>query len=346
MAYTYDDFTKRASDAGMMDRFSPNDLATATKSPEYGISLLGLLQDSQNAKTGEQKILANEAANQLRKSYGVYSGEDGTAGSFGGQSVNPIAKTGSTGSFVYDNDSAYKQLLESIAKQQPFRYDLETDPSWAAYKKQYLREGDRASANAMAQASAASGGRPSSYAMNVAQQAGNYYAGALSDIIPTLEQDAYTRYLEDINNKMNGLGALQTDRNFDYENWLNEYNMRQQEYENAMALYKTLGYATPEVAEILGIKAASAESGTRNPGGGGSGNGGSTSDWGEGISDDRSASSGGVTGSSWALTKNNLQRILASGDYGKADRYVEQVVGQMNESQYEEMVALLERYGR
>lgn len=309
MAYTYDDFLSAADTAGVKNRFTESDLAVAQKNPEYGISMISLLQDIGNASTAEQKLLATEAANQLRKNYGVYGAGDDSAkysyaSSYGSTINNLLNKVNSYGSFNYDNQDAYQKLLDSVANQQSFSYDLDSDPSYSAYKKQYLREGDRASANALAQASAASGGRASSFALTAAQQANNYYAGQLSDMIPTLEQNAYSRYLSDFNNRLSSLSALETDRAFDYENWMNEYNMlqnslgnyqsqdatdyqryldaynqqyqaeqneiakEQQAYENALASYQTLGYATPEVAKILGISAGS--------GGSGGGGGGTT----------------------------------------------------------------------
>lgn len=354
MAYTYDNFVSAANAAGLMNQFSEQDLQIAQRNPEFGLSLLSLLKDNSNATTAEQQLLATEAANQLRKSYGVYNtgtlGTDSTyAGSYGTQIndlMEQIKNYGSFdyankdeyqklldqitnyGSFSYTNQDSYKQLLRSIVNQEPFSYDLQNDPTWSSYKKAYMREGDRASANALAQASAASGGRASSYAMTAAQQAGNYYAGQLADIIPTLEQNAYTRYLGDFNKRLSSLGvmdtdrdfeyqkyldqfsqlqsglsALQSDRDFNYENWMNEYNMLQNSlgnyqgqdatdyqryldayeqqyraeqdrlaqeqlaYENALASYKALGYATPEVAKILGIEPGNgASSGSGAPG--------------------------------------------------------------------------------
>ncbi len=331
MAYTYEDFTAAANKAGMTNRFSDADLGVASRNPEYGMSLLGLMQDAAGAKTTERRLLADEAANMLRRNYGVYSTGSGTnsayASSYGSQIDDLTGKVNNYGSFQYGEQDAYQKLLDSIAQQQSFFYDQGSDPSYSAYKKQYLREGDRASANALAQASAASGGRVSSYAQNAAQQAGNYYAGQLSDMIPTLEQNAYQRYLNDFNTKLEQLATMQTDREFDYNNWMNEYNMlqnslgnyqsqdetayqryldqvntelqrqqneqaqAQQDYENALALYQTLGYATPEAAKTLGIGNSSAAAGTAGltggavSGGGGSGNedGGDGGDTGDGV---------------------------------------------------------------
>lgn len=271
MAYTYDDFLNAANTAGLLKQFSEQDLQTAQRNPEFGLSILSLKKDVANATTPEQRLLANEAANQLRKTYGNYSGgSDGSGYQVLG--TNATQATGGTGSFSYANQDAYQKILDSLINQQPFSYDLEADPVWGSYKKQYTREGDRATANALAQAAAASGGIPSSYAATAAAQAGNYYAGQLTDIIPTLEQNAYGRYLDDFNARLGSLGALESDRAFSYENFMNEYNMQQQElqnqqtqdqlaYENALALYQALGYATPEVAKILGISAGSSYGG-------------------------------------------------------------------------------------
>lgn len=315
MAYTYDDFVAAANNAGIMNQFSERDLTVARSNPEYGMSMLGLLQDISGATTEEQRLLATEAANQMRKNYGVYNtgstaADYNYASSYGSTIDDLLGQINDYGSFSYDGQDSYQQLLDSIVNQQPFSYDLQSDPSWGSYKKAYMREGDRASANALAQASAASGGRASSYAMTAAQQAGNYYAGQLADIIPTLEQNAYARYLSDFSNRLSSLGAIENDRAFDYQNWMNEYNMlqnslgnyqgqdatdyqryldayeqqyraeqdriaqEQQAYENALASYQALGYATPEVAAILGISAGSGGSGGGGTGSGGGGGGG------------------------------------------------------------------------
>ena len=300
MAYTYDDFIKAATNASVLDRFSKDDLTVAQKNPEYGLSMVGLMGDISKATTEEQRLLATEAANQLLKNYGIYGTGDTYATSFGTQIGETMDKINNYGSFEYGQQNAYQQLLSSVANPGQFSYDPSEDAAFQAYRKAYLREGERASANALAQASAASGGVPSSYAVSAAQQAGNYYSGQLADMLPTLEQNAYQRYLDDYNQKLSGLSALQTDRSFDYDNWLNQYNMlqnslgnlqtqdatdyqryldqqtqAQQKFQNALTLYQLLGYATPEIAEILGLPTVQKSSGTVqniaavNKGGGG-----------------------------------------------------------------------------
>lgn len=233
MAYTYDDFVKAANQSGLMGQFSQDDLNLAQKYPEFGLSVLSLKKDYNNATTAEQRLLANQAANELRKSYGNYSGgADG--GSFrlesklNRRSDDLLDQLDSFGSFSYDEAPTYenafaqqqKDLLDRILNREDFSWSKETDPQWSSYKKSYLREGDRATANALAQASAASGGRPSSYAVNAATQAGDYYATKLNDMIPTLYQQAYERYLDEYNMKLKDLNAVNQQEQLDYAKYL------------------------------------------------------------------------------------------------------------------------------
>lgn len=258
MAYTYDDFQKAASGSNV--NFSQYDLDLAKKYPEFGMSVLDLKKQYAGATTAEQRALINAKANQLRSSYGNYTaGADGSQyvsdGKYAPKIDETLDKIGSFKPFTYGSAPSYEnrfqqkqqELLDAALKRDPFSWSKETDPQYGSYKKTYLREGERATANALAQASAASGGRPSSYAVNAATQAGDYYATKLSDVIPTLYQQAYERYLKDyqmklsdleaVNNQeqldyakyLDQLGQFNTDRNFEYNNYLGEYN-RLQDY--------------------------------------------------------------------------------------------------------------------
>lgn len=261
MPYSYEDFEKAAG--GMLGQFSRYDLDLARQYPEFGMSMLSLKKDYQGATTDEQRLLANEAANRLRSSYGNYTGgSDGSRYISNGMYENRIDdvlnRLGSFGSFSYGDAPKYENryarqqqmLLDSILNRPDFSWSKETDPNWGSYKKQYLREGERATANALAQASAASGGRPSSYAVNAATQAGDYYATKLSDKIPELYQQAYDRYrdeyarkLQDLNavnqqeqmdyaKYQDQLGQFNTDRQFAYNQHLGDYNMLQNYLDN------------------------------------------------------------------------------------------------------------------
>ena len=184
MPYSYDDFLSAATSSGLLGEFSQADLETAQRYPEFGLSILSLKKDYHDAATDEQRLLANEAANQLRSSYGNYrGGDDGSRyysqGKIPGQIDAILDQINNFGSFsfdqeapVYDNQYAEQQqaLLDAILNRPDFTWSKETDPLWGSYKKSYLREGDRATANALAQASAASGGRPSSAEVTAATE--------------------------------------------------------------------------------------------------------------------------------------------------------------------------------
>lgn len=235
-SYTYDDFVKAANQKGLFQEFSQADLQTAQRYPEFGYSILGLKQDIHKATTPEAKLLANEAANQLRSSYGGYTGGKYGAdyisdGKIPNQIDSVLDKINGFGSFTFDqerpsyeNQYAEQQqaLLDAIINRPDFSWSKEDDPQWSSYKKSYLREGDRATANALGQAAAASGGRPSTAALTAATQAGDYYATQLNDIIPTLYQQAYDRYLNEYNMSLQDLNAVNTQEQLDYAKYLDQ----------------------------------------------------------------------------------------------------------------------------
>lgn len=234
--FTYDGFLTAASNAGLLGEFSQADLDTARKYPEFGYSILGLKQDIHKATTPEAKLLANEAANQLRSSYGGYTGGKYGAdyisdGKIPNQIDSVLDKINGFGSFTFDqerptyeNQYAKQQqaLLDAIINRPDFSWSKEEDPQWSSYKKSYLREGDRATANALGQAAAASGGRPSTAAITAATQAGDYYAAQLNDIIPTLYQQAYDQYLNEYNMSLQDLNAVNTQEQLDYAKYLDQ----------------------------------------------------------------------------------------------------------------------------
>lgn len=237
MAYAYSDFLNAAKEAGLSGTFDDNDLSLAIKYPEYGLSLVSLRKDLGNAQTNEQRLLAREAENQLRKNYGQYaigtnSGDMEYASSYGGKIGKAMDDVANFGSFEYGQENDYKNMLDRVTKHEGFSYDPEKDPLFASYKKAYNREGDRASADALAKAAALTGGRASSYAGTAAQEAANYYASKLADAIPQLRGQALEEYNNEYAQLMQGLNALSGDRSMRYGEWQDERNARQQELEN------------------------------------------------------------------------------------------------------------------
>lgn len=282
--FTYDQFRKAAQDSGLMGEFSAADLSLAQRNPDAGMSLLKYKQDYHAATTDEARALANLGAEGIRSSYGNYTGGD-NGGSFYLDRLSPSSFDGGRaptyenqyagdiadlweqqknyGSYdygeaapVYNNryDDTIQDLIQGILNREDFSYDPATDPLYQNYRKQYTREGQRATADTLGQAAAASGGIPSSYATTAAAQAGNYYAAQMTDKIPELYQLAYNQYLNDYNMQLSDLGVVQgaeqsdydkylnelnqynTDRAFDYNAWLDEYNMTKDQLQTAQGL--------------------------------------------------------------------------------------------------------------
>ena len=237
--YTYDDFQKAMQSSGLGGQFSDADMKLAQKNPDAGMSILKYKQDYHNATTDEARALANLGAEGIRSSYGGYTGgqrganfyldplspkdfqsekaptyQNNYEGTIGGL----LDKQLGYGSFSYGEkqpeytnryDDTIQDLLGQIVNRKDFSYDPENDQLYSQYRKQYAREGQRATQDALGAAAAASGGIPSSYAVSAASQAGDYYASQMTDKIPELYQLAYNKYMNDYNMKLSDLGAVQ-----------------------------------------------------------------------------------------------------------------------------------------
>lgn len=280
--YTYEDFESALNESGLGSQFSASDLKLAQENPDAGMSILQYKKDYAAATTDEARALANQGAENIRASYGEYTGgkdgsgfyatqlspnsfDYGSAPTYSNQYADTIdsllnqqlnygdysySGTKPTytnrydaqiqellnqqlgyGDFTYDvekpvyenrYDAQIQEQLNQILNREEFSYDPGTDPLYSQYAKQYTREGQRATANALAEAAAASGGQVSSWAQTAAGQAGNYYSAQLTDKIPELWQLAYQKYMNDQNLAYSDLSALQGVEQSDYDKYLNE----------------------------------------------------------------------------------------------------------------------------
>lgn len=282
--YTYDDFQKAMQSSGLGGQFSDADLKLAQQNPDAGMSILKYKQDYKNATTDEARALANLGAEGIRSSYGGYTGgqrganfyldplspkdfQSSAAPTYKNNYADTIGglldKQLGYGSYSYGEtqpeynnryDATIQDLLDQIVNRKDFSYDPENDQLYSQYRKQYTREGQRATQDALGAAAAASGGIPSSYAVNAAAQAGDYYASQMTDKIPELYQLAYNKYMNDYNMKLSDLGAVQgaeqsdydkflnemqqynTNRAFDYQAWMDEYNRINNDLQTASGL--------------------------------------------------------------------------------------------------------------
>ena len=198
-----------------------------------------------------------------------------------------------TPEFNSQYSSQIDQLLDSILNREEFSYDYTTDPTYHAYEDKYRRLGERAREDTLGSIAAMNGGYASSWAASAASQAQNDYNQQLSDIIPTLYEAAYNRYMDDYNMDVTNLGLLQGVDNIDYDRYrdtvgdyqwkeeldykkeqdkiandqweqtfdwnktVDEWNMSNteatQKFEQMMSKWQLTGVADSEVATALGV---------------------------------------------------------------------------------------------
>lgn len=176
---------------------------------------------------------------------------------------------------AYDNE--LEKLYNKLASIKEFKYNPYEDDLYEYYRKQYIREGQRAMEDLLGELSASTGGIASSYAVSAAAQSQNNYNQKLTDIIPELYNDAYERYLNEIARQERNLGILSDlseneydryldsinqynkDREFEYKKLLDEkeeeYKREQDEIAEALSKWKNMGFLDDESAEILGLPA-------------------------------------------------------------------------------------------
>lgn len=210
------------------------DLAGELRSSDYmkSLDILGRYSPDQQGYSDKYGDLMSELSKQMLD-YGSFD----------------YSEPAPTYSSKYDGQIG--SLLSGIMNYGDFSYNPETDELYSQYKKQYTREGKRATEDAIGSAAALTGGVPSTAAVTAASQAGDYYASQLTDKIPELYQVAYDKYLNDFQKELSKLGAVQTaeqneyakyldqlsqynaDRNFNYQKWSDGYS---QLYNNLSAL--------------------------------------------------------------------------------------------------------------
>lgn len=117
MAYTYQDFENAVNRAGLNGTFSDSDLRLAEAHPEYGLSLVSLRRDLNRAATNEQRLLATEAENQLRKNYGAMGSAPAQQGAAGAPTA---AGTGGTAAGSFGGKGVdYRGVLDNAAEPRP-----------------------------------------------------------------------------------------------------------------------------------------------------------------------------------------------------------------------------------
>ena len=270
--YTYDDFVNAANGAGMLNTFSQEDLSISQRNPEYGLSLLKLQQDAAKATTSEQKLLAQEAVNQLRKTYSVLPTAAASTAETAGSAVEPAAssatsaaaktaKTAKTAKgYSYAGESVYQDALQNVTNYNPYSYSYSDDPIYGTMRDSYLSD-NKTTAGQVLSSPAVSQTSVPAYGAAASGQSANYYAAKLNDIIPQLEQSAYERYLKEFELLNSQLDAAAADKADDYDRWATAKELEaaavQQQFANDLALSQMFGLDAPGLPDLGSIGSGS-----------------------------------------------------------------------------------------
>ena len=239
MAKTYDELMQEYGHTKISDA----DLALGKNNPGALETILQARQEWANATTDEERTAAHNKAENMRKAYGQYSGgTDGMDGQYSPTYVKPTAAAQNDNvqalydkyNNLYGKNNAptwtpqyqeqISQILNDITNRDAFQYNMNEDPLYQQYRDQYIREGQEAMRDSAAQTATLTGGYGSTYGAIAAQQGYDNYLAQLNDRVPQLEQQAYGKYMDNVADMYNQLGAYQTEENRLYGQYLDAMN--------------------------------------------------------------------------------------------------------------------------
>lgn len=251
MAMTYNEQQKRLQDAGLWEQTSPYDRTLMQFNPDFGNDIYNN-KTAYNAATDAQgRANANANMNTARARYGAYTGgtngmeynpsgntaqyADPLSAYYGGSTTTTTTTKTSTpqggqltarpGYVSPEYNSPYIQQIlganNAIGKPAPaFSYNYQNDPTYQALLQSYTQNAQIAGQNTLARAAAATGGMPSTYAVQAATAAQNQELNQLANMIPQLQQQAYSRYADQRDyNQQARIAALNNLRGLEQENY-------------------------------------------------------------------------------------------------------------------------------
>ena len=186
-----------------------------------------------------------------------------------------------------------QQMYQQLQDRGPFQFDLDGNALYQQYRDQYMNNGRLAMQDSMGQAAGLTGGYGSSYSQAVGNQAYNNELAKLNDKVPEiyeLERAAYDRDTQDMYDRWNLANSMYNqeladwryndetaygraqdaynsqmqqaqlqhnwqmdDADLAYQQWQMAQSQQAQEFNNAMDIWSTTGYANEYVASILGV---------------------------------------------------------------------------------------------
>lgn len=131
------------------------------------------------------------------------------------------------GSYQSQYGGQIDSLIQQLQGQQPFTYDVNTDPLYLQLRDQWMRDGRLAMEDTMGQAAQLTGGYGNSYAQTAGQQVYNGYLRGVNEMIPQLKEAARADYDAENAYLMQQLGLLMDQDNQDYSRWMDELQRQQ-----------------------------------------------------------------------------------------------------------------------
>lgn len=129
------------------------------------------------------------------------------------------------GAFSSEYTDKANAAFADIENMGDFKYNPATDVGYQAARKQYTRGGQQAMKDTIGTATELTGGYDNSYAQAAAQQTYNQYMSELANLMPQYENQAYGRYQDDRNNKINYYSMLKDAEAQAYNQHMDKVNM-------------------------------------------------------------------------------------------------------------------------
>lgn len=144
---------------------------------------------------------------------------------------------------VEDFKGTYSEQIDKAVSdylgRDKFNFNPNNSSTYQQIRNQYLGDGKRAMEDTLASGALLSGGYNNSAAQVAGQQVYNDYAKRVTDSIPTLENQEYERYLNDINQKLADIDLLKGLDDSEYNKYLDEINQGYQHLSHLTNMQQT-----------------------------------------------------------------------------------------------------------
>ena len=146
-------------------------------------------------------------------------------------------KNNNPGEFSSEYTDKANAALAEIENMGDFKYNPATDIGYQAARKQYTAGGQQAMKDTLGTATELTGGYDNSYAQVAAQQTFNNYMSELANMMPQFENQAYGRYQDQRNQKIDYYGILENARQRAYNEHMDAVNRYNMEADRLYGLY-------------------------------------------------------------------------------------------------------------